>query len=306
MNQNNKIIFLSGPTASGKSHLALKLAEIINGEIINADSMQVYKELDILTARPSKIDQKNIKHHLYGHQTGKNRYNVNKWCSECLSKINEIITNKKNPIIVGGTGLYFTCLINGINYVPIIPEYVKQDSKKILNKFGYDEFYKLVNAIDPDSCSKIKPNDVHRLRRVWEVHNYTGIILSNWLIKEKKEFIKNYTYKFILLLPERKNIYERCNERFIKMIDKGAIQEVKNLYKKNFDYNLPIMKAHGVPEIKHYLDGNITLKEAINRSQKTTRNYVKRQFTWWRWSKIRPDQIIDGFPSNIDLNNLDI
>ena len=306
MKKKNKIVFISGPTASGKSSLALRIAEKIKGEIVNADSMQVYKELKIITARPLAKDQKKIKHHLYGHRLGNVRYNVYDWCKEASKKIHEISKNKKIPIIVGGTGLYFHSFINGIVKMPFIPEKIKKESASILKEKGWNKFFNETKKLDYESCSQIKKNDSQRLKRIWEVFKYTGTPLSYWKKNTNFNFVKTYNYDFILILPNREDLYHNCENRFLKMINLGAIEEVKRLKYKNYDLSLPIMKAHGVPELIEYLSGNFSLDEAINRAQQATKRYIKRQFTWWNGSNINPNLIFNYFPSNIDLNGLEI
>ena len=180
MKIKNKIVFISGPTTSGKSNLAIRIAKKIKGEIVNADSMQVYKELKIITARPLAKDQKKTKHHLYGHRLGNVRYNVYDWCKEASKKISEISKNKKIPIIVGGTGLYFHSFINGIAKIPFIPEEIKKDSTSILNEKGWNKFFNETKKLDHVSCLQLEKNDSQRLKRIWEVFKYTGIPLSHW------------------------------------------------------------------------------------------------------------------------------
>lgn len=298
-----KIIFISGPTAIGKSILAIKLAKLHKGEIINADSMQVYSNLKILTARPSNQDKKNIKHHLYGHIPGSVRYNVAKWCEE----ISTIIKNKKNTnkkfIIVGGTGLYINSLLKGLSNVPFVEEKFKNKSNLLLNKLGIENFYQEVCKIDKDSCLKISKRDSQRLKRIWEVYQSTGRTLSYWN-QNKEFFLKQSNYKLFLFFPDRKKIYEKVNSRFLMMIKDGAIEEVKKLLTLKLDSSLPIMKAHGVPEISKYLSGRINKEEFIEKAQQATRNYVKRQLTWWRASKLEQTKIYNEFPSEIDADSL--
>ena len=299
-----KIIFVSGPTASGKSYFSINLAQTIGGSIINADSMQVYKDLRILTSRPSLKDERLIEHFLYGHILGNTRYNVYNWCQDCSKKIKEIIENNKIPIIVGGTGLYFHSLINGISSMPSIPESIKIESSKQLKKHGWDGFFSIVNKLDPLSCEKLKKNDSQRLKRIWEVFYYSKIPLSSWLKNKMNKFIESYDYELILIKPDQKIIYNNCNNRFIKMIEQGVVEEVKELKLKKYDLSFPIMKAHGVPEIMNYINGILTLEETILRVQKVTRNYVKRQLTWWRGSNLKVNQVIEDYGNEIDLKNL--
>ena len=298
------LIFIVGPTAIGKSALAIKLAEKMNGEIINADSMQVYLNLNILTARPSKKDQKLIPHHLYGYIDGSIRYNVATWCND----INNIIkkNNKKKiySIIVGGTGMYVDKLLNGLVQIPSIPESIKEESEKLLLEIGINNFIDKVKNIDEKSLNKISKNDISRLRRIWEVHKYTHKTLTFWLNNKNLNFLSNQEYQLYLFTPDRKEIYNRDNQRFINMVDRGAIDEVKKLLTLNFDKSLPIMRAHGVPEISNYLSGKTTLEECIHKGQQATRNYVKRQLTWWRSSSLENLKCFDQFPSEIDANLL--
>ena len=304
MLKKNKILFISGPTNSGKSKLAIEIANKVDGEIINADSMQVYNELRIVTARPSKDEEKDIKHHLYGHIKGNKRYNVYDWCNGCKTKMQEIINLNKVPIIVGGTGLYFYSFIKGIAKIPKIPESVKRKSNLRLKEIGLNNFIDEIKKMDQDSLKKINKNDSQRLKRLWEVMTFSGISLSQWQKNVKVNFIKNYNYNLILILPDKDILKKKCDKRFLKMIDNGAIKEVEKLKEKNYDQELPIMKAHGVTELIKYIDGILSLKDAINEAQKSTRKYVKRQLTWWRGSEIKPDKVFDSYPFNIDLNSL--
>ncbi len=294
------IYFIVGPTAIGKSDLALRIAQHINGEIINADSMQVYKNLNILTARPQKQDLKKIKHHLYGHIEGFNRYNVAHWCNESLNIIKKN-NNKKPLIFVGGTGMYIDKLINGLFNIPTIPEKLKKQSEKELNKLGINKFYEEVIRVDKEAAIKINSNDSIRLRRIWEIFMHTKIPMSTWTKKNEKKFIQNDDYYLYLFLPNREKNYERVNNRFVKMVESGAINEVKSLLKLNLDKSLPIMKAHGVPELSSYIMNDGELEECIKDGQKVTRNYVKRQHTWWNSSTLKIHQKITEFPDEIDI-----
>tara|TARA_Y100000590_G_scaffold36365_2_gene39403 strand:+ start:4304 stop:5242 length:939 start_codon:yes stop_codon:yes gene_type:complete len=300
------ILFISGPTASGKSDLAIKIALAIKGEIINADSMQIYKDLKVITARPSVKEQKKIKHHLYGYLPGNKRYNVFNWCNDALKKIKEIENCLRVPIVVGGTGLYFHSFINGIARMPTIPEEIKRESEEKFKKNDLESVYDELKNFDPDSISKIRKNDIQRLKRIWEVMRYTGVALSTWQKKANKKFIDDYNFKLILILPNREKLYRHSEKRFLNMINNGALEEVRKLKEKNYDNKLPIMKAHGVPEIMNYFSGIYSLDEAISKAQQVTKNYIKRQFTWWKGSKIKPDEVFHNFSSNIDLKSLKI
>ena len=301
-----QIYFVLGPTASGKSKFALNLAEKLNGEIINADSMQIYRELSILTARPTIKDQKKINHHLYGFVKGSVRYNVQKWCEEASKKINYLVNKNINPIIVGGTGLYIESLINGIVSIPLIPEKVKIESDKMISKIGKENFFDLVKQLDSDAMKSISPNDIQRIRRIWEVNFFTKKKFSEWKQNKNKKLINFGNYKILLFLPLRNENYKRVDHRAHLMIENGAIQEVENLLKLNYNNSLPIMKAHGVPEIQSYLNNELSIDECISKIQQVTRNYVKRQHTWWRSSNLNIFKKFDQFPDEIDLKSINL
>ncbi len=302
----NTIYFITGPTASGKSKFAIDLSKKIKGEIVNADSMQIYKELKIITARPTQLDNKKIKHHLYGYVDGSNRYNVEKWCQDASKVIESLNKKNINPIFVGGTGLYIDTLINGIASIPSVPESIRNDSKNLLKKVGKEEFYKIVKKIDEDSIKLIFPNDIQRLRRIWEVFYYTNKKFSEWKKNKNKKFITSLDYKIFLFLPDRKKNYERVNKRVLTMIKSGAIEEIEKLLKLNYNKDLPIMRAHGVPEISAYLKNKITLEDCIKKIQLVTRHYVKRQNTWWNSSNLQIFKKIKEFPDNLDKNFLNL
>ena len=299
-----KLIFIVGPTCIGKSNLAIKIAKKLKAEIINADSMQVYSNLRILTARPSNQDTKITKHHLYGYIDGSIRYNVATWCKDASEIINNNFDNKISSIVVGGTGMYIDKILNGLIQIPKIPEKIKKDSELLLKEKGLEKFAKLVKTIDLEAVNKISTNDIVRLRRIWEVNKFTDSNLSYWLQNKNKKYLKVNNYLIYLFTPDRKIIYEKVNNRFIKMIKKGAIDEVNKLHSLDLDVSLPIMRAHGVPEIIKYLSNSISLEECITKGQQVTRNYVKRQFTWWRSSRLQINQIFEQFPDEINLNLL--
>ena len=299
-NLNQTLYFIAGPTCIGKSSLAIRLAKKINGVIINADSMQVYSNLNILTARPSKKDLLEIKHELYGYVDAAVRYNVSNWCNDVLKIIKNNEENNLPSIIVGGSGMYIDSLLNGLIPIPPIPEKYKNDSLSLLNEVGTKKFTEIINKFDSESLSKISLQDSSRMRRIWEVYQSTGKKYSYWINKKNKIFLKNFSNKIFLFIPPRDDIYKKINLRFNTMINEGAIEEVKKLISLNLDVSLPIMKAHGVPEITNYLCGKMDLEECIKKSQQVTRNYAKRQLTWWRSSRLSINKVFDQFPNEID------
>ena len=300
---NNSIFFITGPTGIGKSDLAIKLSKEINGEIINADSMQIYRELKVITARPTNIDIKLIKHHLYGYVSGSERYNVEKWCNDAKNIIESLFKRNVTPIFVGGTGLYIDTLINGITSIPSVPESLKKESNNLFDKIGLDNFFDLIKEIDINAVNNISKNDTQRLKRIWEVYKFTGKKFSLWKDNKNKKFLDNIEYKIILFLPDRTKNYNRVNKRVESMIDNGAVHEIENLLKYNYSSKLPIMRAHGVPEISSYLQKKVTLEECINNIQLVTRHYVKRQNTWWNSSNLQFYKKFNEFPDEIDINS---
>ena len=302
----NTVYVIAGPTATGKSDLSISLAKRISGAVINSDSMQVYENLEILTARPTLSEMKNINHHLYGFVDGRERYNVERWCNDATEIIKKTSAKNLTPILVGGTGLYINTLINGLVDLPSIPESIKIESEKILQEFGKDFLINQIKNVDPESLNEINHNDTVRLRRIWEVFESTGKKFSEWKLNKNKKFITDYKFKILLFLPDREKNYQVVNSRFIKMMKSGAVEEVKKLLELNLNDSLPVMRAHGVPEIKKYLANESTLEECINKGQQVTRNYVKRQHTWWNSSNLEIFQKFDKFPSEIDINSIKI
>ncbi len=303
---NKSIYFITGPTGIGKSKLAIKLSEEINGEIINSDSMQIYKELKILSARPDTSDIKKVPHHLYGYVKGNERFNVEKWCSDASKKIQNLHEKNITPIFVGGSGLYIDTIVNGIITIPSIPEEIKDKSKKLFDKIGIKNFFNIVNELDHEAVKKISQNDSQRLKRIWEVYQYTNKKYSMWKKVENKLFINSSNFKILSFLPDREKNYNRVNDRVLQMFKIGAIEEIKELLKLNYKKDLPIMKAHGVPEITSYLKNSISFDECIYKTQLVTRHYVKRQNTWWKSSKLQNLKKFNEFPDQIDLKSTNL
>ena len=274
-----KVILLAGPTASGKSELGIYIAKKINGEIINADSMQVFKEIKILSARPE--DYKNIKHHLYGFVSVKKSFSTGEWIKHTEKKINEILKKKKIPIIVGGTGLYFKSLIHGIAQIPNISKAKRDKIIKLFNQIGNDEFYKKLIKLDPKCKNKIVKNDKQRMIRFYEVKFYTKKSIFDWQ-KNTKNNLKDIYFKKIFLNFPREVLLVKIEKRFKKMVDQGAIKEAKKFKKLGVSKILTSNNILGLKEIMSYLEGKINLKEAIEKSTIRTRQYIKRQMTWFR------------------------
>lgn len=297
MDKKSKIILISGPTASGKSNFAIKIAKKINGEIINADSMQVYKKFKILTARPETRNQKKIKHHLYGVIDLNKKFSTGQWLKAVIKIIEDIKKRKKIPILVGGTGLYFQSLINGLVEIPEVPKKIRKKIRLLQKIEGQEKFYQSLLKIDPKVKKKINPNDKQRSIRAYEIKYYTNISMYDWLKKTKsvfktKEFLKLYVDL------KREDLVKKISERAKTMIQDGAINEVKRFLKLKIRRDHSIQKVIGITELTKYIKKQINLNEAQELITIKTRQYAKRQATWARsrmrsWKKISPIKFND-------------
>ncbi|MDB4193312.1 tRNA (adenosine(37)-N6)-dimethylallyltransferase MiaA [Candidatus Pelagibacter sp.] len=298
MDKQSKIILISGPTASGKSNFAIKIAKKIEGEIINADSMQVYKKLKILTARPNRIEQKNIKHHLYGVVDLNEKFSTGQWLELAIKKIKSIQKKKKIPILAGGTGLYFQSLINGLVKIPEIPLNFRNKVRLMSKREGQKKFYKKLLKLDPKIKDKFYPNDTQRSIRAYEIKSYTNISMYDWLAKTESEF-KDSDFLKLYIETKREKLIERINLRTSTMINSGAINEVKKFIKLKIRKDQSVNKVIGIAELTQYLNDKTTLEEAKELISIKTRQYAKRQATWARtrmdsWVKIDPSKV-DGY-----------
>ena len=297
MDKQSKIILISGPTASGKSNFAVKIAKKIQGEIINTDSMQVYKTLKILTARPNKIEQKNIKHHLYGTVDLNKKFSTGQWLELAIKKIKNIQKKKKIPILVGGTGLYFQSLINGLVKIPEIPLNFRNKVRLMSKREGQKKFYKKLLKIDPKIKDKFDPNDTQRSIRAYEIKSYTDISMYDWLAKTESEF-KDRDFLKLYIETKRERLIEKINLRTSNMINDGAINEVNKFLKLKIRKDQSVNRVIGIAELTQYIDKKITLDQAKELISIKTRQYAKRQATWARtrmtsWKKIKPTRIDD-------------
>ncbi len=295
MDLKSKIILIAGPTASGKSEFAVKIAKKINGEIINADSMQVYKQLKILTARPTQKSQKQIKHHLYGFQNVAKKFSTGVWLKLAIKKIKEIRKKNKVPILVGGTGLYFKALTDGLVKIPNIPLKIRNEARYMQKKIGQDSFYEKLIKLDPLASNKIDSNDVHRSIRAYEIKKYTKISMYKWFKKTKQFFNKDIFLKFYIDFS-REKLIKRINSRVEKMIKNGAVKEVERFNKLKIIKENSANKVIGIQEISKYLNGQMDLLETKKQIVIKTRQYAKRQTTWARgqmmnWQKIGPQNL---------------
>tara|TARA_B110001452_G_C15179695_1_gene409764 strand:- start:10 stop:924 length:915 start_codon:yes stop_codon:yes gene_type:complete len=276
-----KIILLAGPTASGKSNLAIQLAKKLNGEIINADSMQIYKEFSILSSRPSSLESKKTKHHLYGVISVKKHFSVGEWFKIAKRKINMCHKNNKTPIIVGGTGLYFNAIIKGISKIPNIDTKTRKKVRSLFKKLGYKNFYQKLLDLDPEVKNRILPTDSQRVQRAYEVVLKTKKSLFDWIKSTKSDFI-NFEIKKIFINISREDLLKKISRRTELMFKDKCIDEVKKFNSLKLKKTLSANKLIGVPEINSYLKGAISLKECKELINIKTRQYAKRQNTWAR------------------------
>ena len=290
MDLKSKIILISGPTASGKSNFAINLAKKINGEIINADSMQVYKELRTLTARLKQKDYQKIRHHLYGFLNVTKNFSTGQWLKLCQKKIKEIQLRNKIPILVGGTGLYFKALTDGLVKIPNIPLKVRNKIRNLQKKVGQKKFYSKLLKLDPNIRGKIIETDVQRSIRAYEVKFHTKKSLYDWFKNTKSKFQDDVFFKIYIDYP-RPKLIDRIASRSEQMLKDGAINEVKRFLKFKIKKDNSSNKVIGIAEIKEYLENKLDLKEVHEKITIKTRQYAKRQSTWARgqmssWNKI--------------------
>ena len=273
-------ILIAGATASGKSALAVALAEQLNGRIINADSMQVYDTLDVLTARPPRADLRRAPHVLYGHVPVAAPYSVGQWQAAALAEIEAAQGAGQRPIIVGGTGLYFKSLTQGLADIPDSPEAMRAGLRARLESDGLATLYAELQRVDSVLAERLPPTDTQRILRGLEVFEATGQKLSDWQAQPQDAPLSDYLG--LLLMPEREWLYARCNQRFEAMLEAGALSEVERVWALNLPPDTTALKALGVAELTALLQGEIDRDTAIAQAQQATRRYAKRQMTWFR------------------------
>ena len=295
MDLKSKIILIYGPTASGKSKFAVKLAKKIGGEIINADSMQVYKELKILSARPFTKQYDKIKHHYFGFKNAKKKFSTGEWLKLVNKKIIELKNKKKVPILVGGTGLYFKALTEGLVKIPNIPIKFIAQVRSLHKKLGSNEFFLRLIKLDPLVINRIKSTDTQRLMRAYEIKLFTKKSMYEWFKNTKSDYEQRNFYKIYIDYP-KDELIRKINVRVNEMIEKGAIKEVKKFMDLKVPKNMTASKAIGINEIKDYLNKKVQISEVIEKISIKTRQYAKRQITWARgnmmdWNKIKSDSL---------------
>jgi tRNA dimethylallyltransferase len=293
--QGSKAVLIAGPTASGKSALALGLAQETGGVIINADSMQVYGDLRIITARPTPEEEAALPHRLYGHVDAAVNCSAGHWVADAAAVLAEARAQNRLPIFVGGSGLYFKALTRGLSAVPTTPNEIRESVRARLERNGVEALHAELARRDPASAERLKPRDRSRIARALEVVEATGRSLTDWHREGLPPLLPPGTFNALFISPDRDQLYERIDARFDAMLRAGAVGEVARLAARRLDPQLPAMKAHGVPALIRHLTGAITLEEAAAIGRADTRHYAKRQFTWFRhqlaeFEWVRPEE----------------
>jgi len=282
----HRAILIAGPTASGKSALALDMAERLGGEIVNADSMQVYGELRILSARPSMEDEARVPHHLYGVLSARQVCSAGRWLEMLEPVLADIWSRGRPAIIVGGTGLYFRAALQGLAPTPDIPEEVKGQAQTILEEGGSEALHRALAVLDPAMASRLNPGDPQRVARAWEVVRATGRSLADWQAEEMPSLLGPLEsageLRKIALRPDRQWVYDRIDRRFEQMVAEGGLNEARVLAGMGLTARHPVMKALGLPSLMAHVRGEMPLDEAIAHAQTQSRRYAKRQMTWIR------------------------
>ena len=277
-----KAVLIAGPTASGKSALALELALATNGVVINANSMQVYRDLRIITARPTHGDEARVPHRLYGHVDAAVNFSAGAWVSDAARALEEAQAQDRLPIFIGGTGLYFKALTAGLSVVPPIPAEVRESVRARLEQNGVEALHAELARRDPRAAERLNLRDRSRIARALEVIEATGRSLLDWHREGEPPLLPKDSFRAVFLSPERDELYARIDARFDAMLGAGAVREVERLVARRLDPLLPAMKAHGVPALMRHLRGELSLDEAASIGRADTRHYAKRQFTWFR------------------------
>jgi tRNA dimethylallyltransferase len=291
--KSGRAVLIAGPTASGKSALALKLSERLGGTIINADSMQVYRDLRIITARPTPDEETRVPHRLYGHVDAAENYSVGRWCSDAGAALTQVWDEGRVPILTGGTGLYLKALTQGLSAVPPTPPEIRAAVRARIDAQGTPAVHAELAQRDPEVAARLRPADKMRVGRALEVLEATGRSLADWHRDGMPAILDPKRTIGVFLTPERAELYRRIDTRFDAMLAAGALDEVRALDARHLDPLLPAMKAHGVPWLRRHLAGEISLQEAAEGGKMDTRRYTKRQATWFRnqmpdWTWVAP------------------
>jgi len=278
MKLDQDIILIAGPTASGKTSASINLAKANDAVILNADSMQVYEDLRIISARPSEEEVAQAPHYLFGHRSGREAYSVVQWLDDVRPLMDKFLVEKRTMIFVGGTGQYFNAMLDGMSPMPDVDEAIRQKIRA-MEDVPSEELHKM---LDEKAAKELRPSDSQRIKRALEVYQSTGKSIVEWQAEKGKPLIpETESVKKFLVMPPRATIHERINMRFDMMIEQGALTEIEALLKKDFPKTSPVMKAIGVPQLSAFIAGEIELEEAIEKAKAATRQYAKRQSTWF-------------------------
>ncbi len=281
--KENSVLVITGPTASGKSKLALDMAKKLDGVIINCDSMQIYKDIPIIAASPSEEEQKEVEHRLFGIYDCSKRGNVVEWAELCAETIRDVWSKGKLPVVVGGTGMYVNALVDGVSPIPEIPQEVRDDVQKRLQKQGLYRLYRSVRAADKEIAAEISPRDQMRVVRALEIIRATKIKVSDWYKMPLIQKLPEAKYTVVKIMPALEDIEECCNKRLDKMVyEQGVLKEIETLLSRELPNDLPAMKALGVQELGMFIRGLHNLGEALTEAKTHIRQYAKRQRTWLR------------------------
>ncbi|MDD1534929.1 MULTISPECIES: tRNA (adenosine(37)-N6)-dimethylallyltransferase MiaA [unclassified Bradyrhizobium] len=298
-------VLIAGPTASGKSALALELALASGGIVVNADSMQVYRDLRIITARPTQDEEARVPHRLYGHVDAAVNFSAGAWVADAAKALDEARAQGRLPIFIGGTGLYFKALTAGLSVVPPIPAEVREDVRARLERTGAEALHAELARRDPLAAARLNLRDRTRIARALEVVEATGRSLLDWHREGQPPLLPKDSFRAVFLAPERDTLYARIDARFDAMLAAGALEEVERLAARRLDPLLPAMKAHGVPALIRHLRGELSLEQAAVIGRADTRHYAKRQFTWFRhqlpeFEWVRPEQAREWGAANVN------
>lgn len=280
--KEGEVLVVQGPTASGKSGLALDLAIQYNGVVINADAMQIYQGIPIITAAPNDDDKQKAEHRLYEIFPPEKNGSVTEWLDLAVKEIKDVLKQGRVPIVTGGTGFYIESLIKGISPIPETSEEIKKQVAEVIRDKGVNRVWEYLRDIDEKASCMVKPNDTTRVRRALEIKLDTGISIAEWFKQPLIKKLEDTKFVKITLLPELNELEQRCKLRFESMVKNGALREVEELLARNIPDNMPAMKAIGVPELRDYLQGKTSLEDAINLAVLHSRQYAKRQLTWFR------------------------
>jgi tRNA dimethylallyltransferase len=282
MTKTPRVILIAGPTASGKSALAQSLAERLGGAVVNADSMQVYRDLRILTARPTPDEERSVPHRLFGHVDGAENYSVGRWLEDFRATLGELAAHGRIAVVTGGTGMYFLAALRGLSDIPPVPASVRAQVRAQAEGRTPPELHAWLRRLDPETAQRLRATDPQRILRALEVFAATGTPLARLQRARGAPILAGDNHPAFFLAPPRQKLYARIDERFDRMVEAGAFGEVRALAARELDPALPVMRAHGVPHLIAHIEGGLSLEEAASRGKADTRRYAKRQFTFAR------------------------